>query len=190
MTQPEQLSASLEDYLEAIFNIISEKGAVRAKDIARYLGVKAGSVTVALKALSRTDHINYQPYEVITLTSKGLGQAKEIIRKHKILKVFFVEILGSDPKIAEEGACKIEHVIPDRLIKRLISFTKFIQACPQCGSDMVEKFQGYFNKTQPCDFEQCRDCISKSIDYSEKEKDNLSNTITQPALFTSSAGSR
>ena len=90
MTQTEKLSASLEDYLEAIFNIISDKGAVRAKDIAKYLGVKAGSVTVALKALSKTDHINYQPYEVITLTSKGLEQAKEIIRKHEILKDFFV----------------------------------------------------------------------------------------------------
>ena len=149
MAQAEQLSASLEDYLEAIFNIISEKGAVRAKDIAKYLGVKAGSVTVALKSLARTDHINYQPYEVITMTSKGLEQAKEIIRKHEILKDFFVDILGADTKTAEQGACSIEHVIPEQLVRRLISFTEFIQACPSCGNDMVEKFRDYFEKKQP-----------------------------------------
>lgn len=190
MTQTEKLSASLEDYLEAIFNIISDKGAVRAKDIAKYLGVKAGSVTVALKALSKTDHINYQPYEVITLTSKGLEQAKEIIRKHEILKDFFVGILGADPKVAEEGACKIEHVIPERLIKRLISFTEFIQACPRCGSDMIEKFHGYFNKVQPCEIEQCQVCLGKSIDHLEKEKEKMSNSTTQTALLDIPNGSK
>ena len=171
MAQADQLSASLEDYLEAIFNIISDKGAVRAKDIAKYLSVKAGSVTVALRALASTEHINYQPYEVITLTSKGLEQAREIIRKHEILKDFFVEILGADPKIAEQGACKIEHVIPERLVKRLISFTEFIQACPRCGNDIIEKFHGYFDQTQPCEIEQCQVCLSKGIDHLEKKKE-------------------
>lgn len=183
MTQSEQLSASLEDYLKAIFNIISDKGAVRAKDIARYLNVKAGSVTVALKALAGTEHINYQPYEVITLTSKGLEQAKEIIHKHEILRDFFVEILGAGPQVAEEAACKMEHVIPERLVKRLISFTEFIQACPRCGSDMIEKFHGYFNKKQPCDAEQCQQCLSKGIDHLAKEKEKMTESTTQTTLL-------
>jgi DtxR family Mn-dependent transcriptional regulator len=146
MRQTEQLSASLEDYLEAIFNIISEKGAVRAKDIAKYLGVKAGSVTVALKALARSEHINYQPYEVITLTSKGLDRAKGVIHKHEILKDFFVEILGADSKNAEERACKIEHVIGNKLSNRLLSFTEFIKKYPQYSNDMIDKFHSFYNK--------------------------------------------
>jgi DtxR family transcriptional regulator, Mn-dependent transcriptional regulator len=190
MLHTEQLSASLEDYLEAIFQIISTKGAVRAKDIAGHLGVKAGSVTTALKALARSEHINYQPYEVITLTSKGMEQAREIIRKHEVLKDFFVEILGADPNVAEAGACKIEHVIPERLVRRLISFTEFIQACPRCGSDMIEKFQRYFNKLQSCDIEQCHVCLGQSIDHLEKEKEKMSSSTTQTTLLDIPNGSK
>ena len=65
MVKARQLSASLEDYLETIFNIISEKGGVRAKDIAEQLEVKAGSVTTALQALAKVGYINYEPYGVV-----------------------------------------------------------------------------------------------------------------------------
>lgn len=183
MTNKTHLSASLEDYLEAIFNIVSDKGVVRAKDVAKYLGVKAGSVTTALQALAKTEHINYQPYEVFTLTSKGLEKAREILRKHEILKDFFVEILGADPKVAEEGACKMEHVIPEKLVKRLISFTEFVQACPRCGNDMIDKFHYHFDSKQHCDTEQCRRCLSRSIDHLRKEKDKMSNSATQTTLL-------
>jgi DtxR family Mn-dependent transcriptional regulator len=190
MAQAGQLSASLEDYLEAIFNIIAEKGGVRAKDIAKYLGVKAGSVTTALQALSRTEHINYQPYEVITLTSKGLEQAKGIIRKHEILRDFFVEILGADMEVAEVGACKIEHVIGDELFKRLISFTEFIQACPRCGNDMIEKFQGYFDKNEPCGLGQCQQCMDKGIEHLKGEKRRMSQSVLQVSLLDIPNGSK
>lgn len=182
MAQVEQLSASMENYLEAIFIIISEKGAVRAKNIAKYLGVKAGSVTTALQALAKTELINYEPYEAITLTSKGLKHAKEIIRKHEILMDFFVEILGANPKVAEAGACKIEHVIPDKLLKRLIAFTEFVQACPRCGSDMIEKFHGFYKKKEPCEKDQCQECLSKGIAHLEQEKTNMSGLASKSLL--------
>lgn len=98
--------SSLQDYLEAIFNIVSEKGGVRAKDIAKYLGVKAGSVTTALQTLAKTEHINYQPYEIITLTSEGLEEAKEVILKHEVLKDFFVQILGAKPASLKKGLAR------------------------------------------------------------------------------------
>lgn len=140
MAQTEQLSASLEDYLEAIFNIISDNGGVRAKDIADTLGVKAGSVTTALQALKKNGHINYKPYGRITLTPKGHELAEKVARKHEALKVFFVDILGAEIHEAESGACKIEHVITDRLLGRLIAFAEFVKACPHCGGDIVRKF--------------------------------------------------
>lgn len=142
----EQLSASLEDYLEAIFNIVSEKGGVRAKDIAKYLGVKAGSVTTALHTLAKNNYINYQPYEVISLTSKGIKEARGVIRKHGILTDFFVNILDAEPKTAQEAACKIEHVITEELAESLVTFTEFIQACPHCGRDLVQQFHDHCNK--------------------------------------------
>ncbi len=90
MAKTGKLSASLEDYLEAIFWIAESKGAARAKDIAERLCVKASSVTGALQALKEKKYVNYAPYDVITLTSKGMEVAKKVVRRHQILSDFFI----------------------------------------------------------------------------------------------------
>ena len=164
MTNAEQLSASLENYLEAIFNILSAKGGVRAKDIANHLGVKAGSVTAALQGLAKSKHINYQPYEVITLTAKGQLQAKQIVRKHEILKDFFVRVLGADPEHAGDCACKMEHAIGNDLVERLNSFTEFIQTCPYCGSERAkDKMSHQTAETTLLDISKGSKCVVKRI---------------------------
>ena len=77
----EELTSSLEDYLESIYLIISEKEAVRPKDIAKRLNVSNASVTGALKTLSDKGMINYAPYDVITLTDKGREAAIDVLRR-------------------------------------------------------------------------------------------------------------
>jgi DtxR family Mn-dependent transcriptional regulator len=146
----EQLSASLEDYLEAIFNITSKNGGVRSKDIAKYLNVKAGSVTAAMRTLAKSKHINYQPYRIISLTPKGIEEARGVIRKHEFLESFFMDILGADLKVAADAACKIEHVITEELVEKLVSFTEFIQRCPHCGTDLVQQFHNQCSKKTAC----------------------------------------
>ncbi|OQY07578.1 MAG: hypothetical protein B6I25_01575 [Planctomycetales bacterium 4572_13] len=127
MVKSMQLSASLEDYLETIFVVVSEKGGVRAKDIAVRLGVKAGSVTGALQALSQKKLINYAPYEAITMTTEGLKKARQIKRRHEVLKEFFIDVLGVEEEIAEKGACKLEHDIPKVIFERLTEFVESIK---------------------------------------------------------------
>ena len=136
----EQLSASLEDYLEAIFWIASIKGAARAKDIAKRLSVKAASVTGALRVLADKRFINYAPYELITLTPEGYTRAQQVIQKHEVLKDFFTEVLGIDQALAEEGACKLEHGLPEGIMERLLAFTEFVQFCPRCRDPWREQF--------------------------------------------------
>jgi DtxR family Mn-dependent transcriptional regulator len=147
------LSASMEDYLEAIFRLAAEKGAAKARDISRKLHVKAGSVTGALQALSKKDYINYAPYEVITLTSKGLEEARKIIRKHEILRDFFVNVLGIDEKTADKGACGLEHNIPQPIVDRLATFCEFVETCPRAGKDWSESF------AEQCKSKQERRCV-------------------------------
>ncbi|ARN56439.1 DtxR family transcriptional regulator [Sedimentisphaera salicampi] len=190
MSKDKELSASLEDYLEAIFTIIEDKGAVRAKDIAARLNVKAGSVTIALKSLAQTEHINYKPYEVITLTPKGREEAKEIVRKREILRDFFVEILGADKDTAEQGACGMEHVISESLVKRLICFTEFIQACPRCGNDIIQKFHEYFNKDLLCSSEDCGGCLTAGIGRLQEEKRKLQASTEELTLSDIAIGSK
>ena len=88
------LSASLEDYLEAIFNLAGESNVARSKDIAKLLGVSRSSVTGALRILKKKGLVNYKPYDYVTLTNSGQAAAAEGTRKHNILKFFFVHVLG------------------------------------------------------------------------------------------------
>jgi DtxR family Mn-dependent transcriptional regulator len=160
------LSASLEDYLEAIFWIIQAKGAARAKDIAQKLSVKASSVTGALQALSAKKYVNYTPYDVITLTADGLEVAKKVIRRHQVLNDFFTSVLGIDPTIAEEGACKLEHNIPRPILESLIEFVEFVETCPKAGTEWIDSFQ---HRCKPGKKRPCKKCLIQTNEHFQKE---------------------
>lgn len=137
------LSASLEDYIEAIYHIVEEKLVARSKDIAIRLDVSRASVTEALRALAKKELINYSPYEAITMTNQGRKVAEDVIYRHDSLKRFFVEVLAIDQHIAEDAACKIEHAAPPEVISRMIDFIKFLHVCPPGGEDLLKGFTDF-----------------------------------------------
>lgn len=118
------LSGSMEDYLEAILVLQKDNPVARAKEIAESLNVKMSSVTNALKNLSEHGYINYDKYSFITLTEKGELVAKEIYERHHILKNFLVEILGVSDEVAEDNACRMEHVMDRDVIDRMSNYIK------------------------------------------------------------------
>ena len=136
----QQLSPSLEDYLEAAFWTAAVHGTARARDIAKAMHVRASSVTGALQALAQGRYINYTPYEAITLTAEGFDAALEIVRKHKILKDFFAGILGVNEAISEDIACKIEHSIPCCVAERIAQFASFMEAAPPGVQAWLDEF--------------------------------------------------
>ena len=170
MTEPNKISASLEDYLEAIFWIAESKGIARAKDIAMRLRVKASSVTGALQALKEKKYVNYAPYEVITLTPEGMKVAKKVVRRHQILKEFFTDVLGVDSQVADEGACSLEHSIPLPVVERLVDFMEFVEVCPRGGKDWLKGFADYCNTAKKHNCEQCMDLITRSLEKPERLK--------------------
>ena len=137
------LSASLEDYLEAIFNIAGRSRIVRSKDIARLLGVSKSSVTGALRLLKKKGLANYKPYDYVTLTEAGQAAAAEIVRKHNILKSFFINVLGVKPDDAHKAACKAEHALGPGIISRLLSFIAFVTESNKNGYDLAGEFQKF-----------------------------------------------
>ena len=142
------LTASLEDYLETIFQIAEEKGAARPKDIADRMNVRAASVTGALKQLAAKELVNYAPYDVVTLTDRGKEIARNISRKHDALLRFFTNVLDLHSEEAEAFACKMEHGIPDHVLERFIAFSEFVQRCPNSAASWQQKSHGYFCKAQ------------------------------------------
>lgn len=162
------LSASLEDYLEAIFHIASEKQVARAKDISARLGVKNSSVTGALRILSSRGLVNYAPYDLITLTPGGAEAAREVIRRHEALRDFFVKVLNIDPETADEGACKMEHAIPLPILERFIQFVEYFETCPSAGAQWVRDF-GYTCRGG-AERENCAQCVSAEAEERTKGK--------------------
>lgn len=104
---------SREMYLETILILKKRKGQVRSIDIARELSFSKPSVSRAVGILRVDDFILVDSNGYIELTEKGKEKAKDIYEKHKILTTFLVNTIKVSPEIAEEDACRIEHIISD-----------------------------------------------------------------------------
>ncbi len=142
----QKVSASLEDYLEAIYNLADESQGARSKDIAEALSVARSSVTGALQALREKGLANYRPYGCITLTESGQALAAEVARKHNILKSFFVNVLGVDADVAQQAACKAEHALGPEIIGRLLSFIQYVTESHKNGHDVAEEFRQFHKR--------------------------------------------
>ncbi|RKY23926.1 MAG: DtxR family transcriptional regulator [Planctomycetota bacterium] len=142
------LSASLEDYLEAIFNLAGASNVARSKDIAKSLGVARSSVTGALRVLKKKGLANYRPYDYVTLTKAGQDIAAEVVRKHNIITSFFVNVLGVETDIAQQAACRAEHTLGPEVISKLLCFIGFVNKNSKNGYDLADEFKR-FCKSRP-----------------------------------------
>ncbi|MBL7178776.1 MAG: metal-dependent transcriptional regulator [Desulfobacterales bacterium] len=158
MEKDTELSESLEDYLEVILELEQDHKVARAKDIADKMGFQRGSVTGALKSLKEKGLINYTPYSFITLTAKGAKIAKEITRRHNVLKDFLLNVLQINADKAETIACRMEHAIDKAAIDRLVCFIEYLYKCPRTGEDWIKSFLNYC-ATGGLDQDKCDQCV-------------------------------
>ncbi len=154
-----RLSESLEDYLEIILDLEKTHKVARTKDIANKMGVQQGTVTGALKSLGEKELINYQPYSFITLTPKGEKMAREVARRHDVLKDFLFRVLQINVKKADTIACRMEHAMDKASVDKLVQFIDFIDNCPRTGNDWVQAFMNYC-ATDNMDEIDCEACLS------------------------------
>lgn len=112
-------SPAVEDYLKAIFHLSREGGTAGTSAVADRLGVTAGSVTGMLKRLADQGFVEHVPYYGARLTSTGEERALATIRRHRILELFLVEVLGYSWDEVHEEAERLEHTASSRLIERM-----------------------------------------------------------------------
>ena len=121
-----KLTSNMEDYLEAIAFCADKSGVARVRDIRTMLGVKTPSVTGAIKALSEEGYVCHAPYSGVTLTTKGKRAAQDVKKRHTIFKCFLEQVLGVNPKIAEQDACKMEHTVSRETMSKLKTYLQKI----------------------------------------------------------------
>lgn len=151
-------TASMEDYLEVIAMLRGEGKVVRVNQISQRLKVRMPSVTSALKKLSEQGLVRHERYGYVDLTAEGDKVAEEVVRRHKALSRFFAKALGIDRRIAEEDACKIEHVISPLSLERLAKFLEFMEACPWGEANFPEKYRYFLERG-----ELPQECFERSV---------------------------
>ena len=124
----EKLSFSLEDYIEEIYKQVLKNGQAKVTAIAEALGVRKASVTGALNILAEKKLINYAPYSPITLTVQGEKIAKEVLKKHENRSEFFISVLNIPREEALEIACKMEHIVSDKLFDNMMKLTDYVKS--------------------------------------------------------------
>jgi Mn-dependent DtxR family transcriptional regulator len=102
-----------ENYLETILVLGKRGGSVRSIDIARELNFSKPSVSRAVGILRENGFIIIEEDGIIRLTNKGEEKAKQVYERHQLLTTFLMNTAGVSAEIAEEDACRIEHIISE-----------------------------------------------------------------------------
>lgn len=108
------LSQAVEDYLKAIYILESEGDGASTSSIAESLGVSSASATNMIKRLSKMELVNYESYKGATLTKAGRKIALEIIRHHRLLELYLLEVMGYSWDEVHDEAEKLEHHISEQ----------------------------------------------------------------------------
>jgi len=133
------VTPALENYLEAIYILQKVKDPVKVMDIARYLDVKMPSVTYNMKKLETRDLILYEKRSHVELTPAGEEMARGVHRRHEDFFRFFHYILGVPKALADEDACRVEHVLHSETVDRLTRFMQWVAALPEDRSFRASK---------------------------------------------------
>jgi DtxR family Mn-dependent transcriptional regulator len=111
-------TAAREDYLKAIYQLSPREGAARVSTsaLAERLGVRNPSVTAMLKRLSETGLADYEPRQGVVLTEEGRIASMQVLRRHRLLETFLVEMLNLDWSEVHAEAEVLEHHLSDRMV--------------------------------------------------------------------------
>ncbi len=116
-------SSTVENYLKTIYKVQSVESdgerLVAMGQLAHILGVAPGTATTMVKALAESGLVTYEPYAGVRLTAPGLKLAALVLRRHRLMELFLVQVLGMSWDEVHDEAERLEHAASDRVIDRI-----------------------------------------------------------------------
>src|SRR5437764_1618180 len=116
-------SSTVENYLKAIYlgqsSLTGGERLVSMGHIAAALGVAPGTTTTMVKALAESGLAEYEPYSGVRLTAAGEKLAGLVLRRHRLVELFLVQVMGMSWAEVHDEAEQLEHVVSERLIDRI-----------------------------------------------------------------------
>src|SRR5271165_5900610 len=118
------ISSTVENYLKQLYLeqralADGDQGVVAMGRLAAAMGVVPGTATSMVKALADSKLVEYEPRGGVRLTSSGEQLALHVLRRHRLVELFLVKVLGLDWSVVHDEADMLEHAISDRVLERM-----------------------------------------------------------------------
>lgn len=119
-TPEHMVSASIENYLKAIFRLEQDGLPGETNRISEMIGgITPASVTAMVKRLAEMDLVEYVPYQGVKLTPSGRRVSLEVLRRHRLIELYLVDQLGFSWDEVHEEAEQLEHYVSNKLVDRM-----------------------------------------------------------------------
>src|SRR6202171_3897711 len=116
-------SSTVKNYLKAIYQgqllLPADIRLVPMGQVASALNVTPGTATTMVKALAESDLAEYEPYSGVRLTPAGEKLAVLVLRRHRLVELLLVQVMGMSWAEVHDEAEQLEHVVSERLIERI-----------------------------------------------------------------------
>ncbi|MEP7009830.1 MAG: metal-dependent transcriptional regulator [Acidobacteriota bacterium] len=125
-------TSTVEDYLKHILLAEEREPDARVSmgHVAAALGVSPGTVTAMMKTLADGGLVEYEPYSGVRLSAPGRQLATHVLRRHRLIELFLVEVMKMDWSEVHAEAEHLEHAVSDRLIERMDEMLGFPSVDP------------------------------------------------------------
>jgi DtxR family transcriptional regulator, Mn-dependent transcriptional regulator len=110
---------SQQDYLKALYQLHGDQRPVPTRELAQRLGISSPSVSEMVTRLSSQGLVEHDRYRGQQLTREGRKVAVELVRHHRLLEMFLVQVLGYSWDEVHDEAERLEHVISERMEQRI-----------------------------------------------------------------------
>jgi len=131
MSAAEEVSSTIEEYLEAIYALQERNGSAKTTELAKRLNVALGTITNTVESMEKQNLIVHEPYKGVKLTAKGRKIALDVVRRHRLSERLLTDILKMEWSKAHEAACRLEHAIADKdVLKPLDKALGHPKTCP------------------------------------------------------------
>ena len=157
-----ELTESLEKYLLAVFELLSQKENIKVKDVSAYLKIGGPATADAIKTLAARGFISYIPYGTITLTPKGASAAELKRYRHRAISKFLNNVLDIPKNEAEKNANAVEYSMTEDVLTKFVHFLDFMGQCSCKEPKWIKSCKNMLTEGKLS--KKCQDCTSGSTE--------------------------
>ncbi|ELI5477467.1 metal-dependent transcriptional regulator [Staphylococcus pseudintermedius] len=127
------LTEEKEDYLKAILSHDGIDTYVSNKTLSRFLNIKPPSVSEMVGRLEKEGYVMTKPYKGVKLSELGLSYTLDVIKRHRLIELFLIEVLNYTWEEVHVEAEVLEHRVSKLFVERLDELLKYPKTCPHGG---------------------------------------------------------